>query len=48
MYSRKINNLKDLVKVYGQKKSDIEISKMLDIPIDQIKLSSKYATTKDK
>jgi len=48
MYSRKINNLKDLVTVYGQKKSDIEISKMLDIPIDQIKLSSKYATTKDK
>ena len=48
MYPKKINTLKDLVKVYGQRKSDIEISKMLDIPLDQIKLSSKYATTKDK
>ncbi|MCC5911104.1 MAG: hypothetical protein JJT76_11775 [Clostridiaceae bacterium] len=35
--SHKITNLKNLVKVYGNKKSDVEISNMLGISIDDIK-----------
>jgi len=37
MKEYKITNLKEFLMSYGSKKSDIEISQMLSIPIEQIK-----------
>ncbi len=37
MTSHKIDNLKDFIKAYGNKKTDQEISEMLDIPLEQVK-----------
>ena len=37
MKQNKITNLKEFLMAYGSKKSDIEISKMLSIPIEQVK-----------
>ncbi|WP_090548570.1 hypothetical protein [Natronincola ferrireducens] len=34
--NNKITNLRNLVKAYGNKKSDVEISTMLDISIDEV------------
>ena len=31
-----IKNLRDLIKAYGDHKSDLEISQMLSIPLDQV------------
>lgn len=37
MRNRKITNLKDLVKAYHNRKSDLEISHMLHIPVDEVR-----------
>ncbi len=37
MKKNKISTLKDFLLAYGNKKSDIEISEMLSLPIEQIK-----------
>ena len=36
MRNHRINNLKDLIKVYGNQKTDQEIAEMLAIPLDQV------------
>jgi len=37
MKENKITNLKEFMMAYGSKKSDIEISQMLSVPIEQVK-----------
>ena len=37
MKKNKINTLKEFLLAYGNKKSDIEISEMLSLPIEQVK-----------
>lgn len=37
----KITNLKNFIEAYGNRKSDVEISQMLDISIDQVKKQRK-------
>jgi len=37
MKENKITNLKEFMMAYGGKKSDIEISQMLSVPIEQVK-----------
>lgn len=37
MRENKITNLKEFLMAYGSKKSDIEISQMLSVPIEQVK-----------
>jgi len=37
MKENKITNLKEFLVAYGSKKSDIEISQMLSVPIEQVK-----------
>lgn len=37
MRENKITNLKDFLLTYGGRKSDMEISQMLSIPLEQVK-----------
>lgn len=37
MKSNKITNLKEFLVAYGSKKSDVEISQMLSVSIEQVK-----------
>lgn len=37
MKKNKITNLKEFLMAYGNKKSDMEISQMLSVPIEQVK-----------
>ncbi|WP_156774365.1 hypothetical protein [Alkaliphilus oremlandii] len=37
MAHKRITNLKEFLLAYGSKKSDLEISQMLSVPIEQIK-----------
>ncbi|MDR5659223.1 hypothetical protein RH915_06945 [Serpentinicella sp. ANB-PHB4] len=46
MHTKKITNLKDLVKFYGGKKSDVEIAYMLDVPINTIRATNAKKTNK--
>ena len=36
MSNSQVKNLKDLVRIYGNQKTDVEISQLLDIPIERI------------
>lgn len=36
MKGTQIKNLRDLIKAYGEHKSDVEISQMLSIPVEQV------------
>jgi|GEM_PF-4984030 len=36
MSNSQVKNLKDLVRVYGNQKTDVEISQLLDIPVERI------------
>lgn len=43
----KITNLKKLVQAYSNRKSDMEISRMLDISIDKVKSQRKESLRND-
>ncbi len=36
MSNSQVKNLKDLVRIYGNQKTDTEIAQLLDIPIERI------------
>lgn len=48
MCPKRINNLKDFVSLYGQKKSDVELSQLLNITVEQIQLPTKNKNNKNK
>lgn len=47
MGNSQAKNLKDLIKIYGSQKSDMEISQLLDIPIESVRSLRNNIYSKD-